>query len=88
VAEVWVNGTKAAIILTRQTPDITAHLHKGSNEIAVRVIGSLKNLYGPHYVNSRGIMSPWMWNGVETERPGADYDLLDYGMQQDFKLIY
>ena len=33
-------------------------------------------------------MSPWMWNGVETERPGADYDLLDYGMQQDFKLIY
>lgn len=88
VAEVWVNGTKAAIILTRQTPDITAHLHKGSNEIAVRVIGLLKNLYGPHYVNSRGIMSPWMWNGVETERPGADYDLLDYGMQQDFKLIY
>ena len=88
VAEVWVNGTKAAIILTRQTPDITAHLHEGSNEIAVRVIGSLKNLYGPHYVNSRGIMSPWMWNGVETERPGADYDLLDYGMQQDFRLIY
>ena len=88
VAEVWVNGKKTAVVINRQTPDVTDYLKKGKNEIAVRIIGSLKNLYGPHYSNTRGIMGPWMWNGVDVQRSGADYDLLDYGMSQDFKLIY
>ncbi|MGN0233246.1 MAG: glycosyl hydrolase [Bacteroidaceae bacterium] len=88
IAEVWVNGKKAGLVINSQTPDVTEYLRKGSNEITVRIIGSLKNLYGPHYADNQGIVSPWMWNGVETQRAGKDYHLLHYGMFQDFRLEY
>ena len=87
VAEVWVNDQKAGIVYNLQQPDVTKYLRVGDNEVTVRVIGSLKNLYGPHYSDARGIMSPWMWNNVATQRSGKDYDLRNYGLYTPFKLL-
>lgn len=88
VAQVWVNGSKVgSIAYPPYELDITRALRKGNNEIEVRVIGSLANLYGPHYSNSNGIMGPWMWNGVQEQLPGQRYRLFPYGLEEDFILV-
>ena len=88
VAQVWVNGTKAgSIAYPPYELDITKSLRQGENEVEVRVIGSIANLYGPHYSNSQGIMSPWMWEGVQQQRAGADYRVFPYGLEEDFEVL-
>lgn len=63
VAEVYVNGQKAGMIAFDPWQlDVTSYLKEGSNTIDVHVIGSLKNLLGPHYRNpAPGLASPWHW---------------------------
>ena len=63
VAEVYVNGEKAGIIgFDPFRLDITSHLQPGKNKVAVRVVGSHKNLLGPHYNSpEKGFVSPWHW---------------------------
>lgn len=63
VAEVYVNEVKAGIIaFDPYRLDITSLLKQGKNIIEVRVIGSHKNLLGPHYNNpAPGLASPWHW---------------------------
>jgi hypothetical protein len=88
VAEVFVNGEKAGIIAYKPYEfDLTPRLKKGSNTIEVRVVGSLKNLMGPHYNRDRGINGPWHWNGVQKQAPGRDYDLFEYGLLEDFSVF-
>lgn len=85
VAQVWVNGRKHGVMINPPYElDLTDALQKGTNEIEIRVIGSLANLYGPHYAAPAGIMGPWMWNGVKTQRAGAEYSLYPYGLEEDF----
>jgi len=85
LAEVFVNGDKAGVIAYKPyTFDLTPYLKQGNNKIEVRVIGSLKNLFGPHYDKARGIAGPWHWNNVQKQIPGSDYDLFDYGLMDDF----
>ena len=56
VAEVYVNGQKAGMIAFDPWQlDVTSYLKEGSNTIDVHVIGSLKNLLGPHYGSRPGI---------------------------------
>jgi hypothetical protein len=90
VAEVLVNNRLAAII---QSPpyqaDITHLVEKGLNSIEVTVFGSLKNLLGPHHnVTRRGIVTPWSFKYAPAVQPaGGDYDLLDYGLMEEFSIM-
>ena len=69
--------------------DVTSYLKEGSNTIDVHVIGSLKNLLGPHYNNPNpGLASPWHWKNIRKQIPGSDYQMLDYGLMEDFDLVY
>ena len=89
VAQVWVNGTKAGCIAYPPYElDITTYMQQGENEVEMRVIGSLANLYGPHYSQTNGLMGPGHWNGVGEQRPGADYHVFPYGLEDDFELHY
>jgi len=88
VAEVWVNKQKAgSIAYPPYVLDVTKFLQQGINEVEVRVIGSLANLYGPHYSNSSGLMGPGHWNGVNQQKPGAEYRFFPYGLEEDFQLL-
>lgn len=90
VAEVYVNNTKAGWIgYDPFRLDITKFVKEGKNEIDIVVIGSLKNLLGPHYHNpAPGLASPWHWRNVAEKIPGNEYQLTDYGLTEDFNLLH
>ena len=89
VAEVKVNGIKAGIIFTDPNAlNITKYLKKGTNQVEVIVTGSFKNLLGPHHNNPKpGIASPWHWRNIKAYPSGKDYDLYDYGLIEDFRIM-
>lgn len=88
LSEVYVNNHKVGIIAYQPYNfDLSPYLKRGNNKIEVRVIGSLKNLLGPHYNHDKGIAGPWHWNGVHRQDPGNDYNLLDYGLMEDFIVV-
>jgi len=88
LVEVWVNDAKVGIIACKPYRfDLSPHVREGSNKIEVRVIGSLKNLLGPHYNLSQGIAGPGYWDGVHLHKAGSDYNLIDYGLMEDFTVI-
>ena len=88
MAEVAVNGQHAPVIaFPPYHSDITGLIKPGLNKIEVNVIGSLKNLLGPHHNNPRpGLVSPWIWRNVKSYPPGKDYQMLDYGLMEEFTL--
>ncbi|MDR2969533.1 MAG: hypothetical protein LBV32_08025 [Tannerellaceae bacterium] len=90
VAEVYVNGVKAGIIgYDPYQLDVTPHLKEGINQIDVHVIGSLKNLLGPHYRNpAPGLASPGHWKNISEPIAGVDYQMMDYGLMEDFELLH
>ncbi len=88
LAEVYVNDRKVGVIAYQPYVfDLSSYLEVGENKVEVRVIGSLKNLFGPHYNREKGIAGPWHWNGVKKQLPGSDYDLMDYGLTEDFVIL-
>ncbi len=90
VAEVRVNGRPAGIIGWQPYElDITSLTKAGSNKIEVIVTGSFKNLLGPHHnVTRRGIVTPWSFKSAPAPQGvGLDYDLLDYGLLEDFSVV-
>ena len=89
VAGVTVNGQKATVIaFPPYESDITPLIHDGANNIEVTVIGSLRNLLGPHHNNPpEGFVSPWTWRNVKSYPPGSEYSLIDYGLYDNFYLI-
>ena len=88
LSEVWVNDKKAGVIAYQPYRfDISPYIDKGSNKIEVRVIGSLKNLLGPHYTQDRGIAGPWHWNNIRQQIPGNEYNMFDYGLMEDFVVV-
>lgn len=89
VAQVWGNGEKAgSIAYPPYQLEVTKYLQSGKNSIEIRLIGSMGNLYSPHYSQSMGIMGPWMWNGIQEQLPGAQYRSFNYGLAEDFRLMY
>ena len=89
VAEVRVNDQHAGII--QQPPyqaNITEWLVAGDNKVEVIVYGSHKNLLGPHHnVDTRGIAGPWNFKAApDVQPPGKEYDQLDYGLMEDFRI--
>jgi len=89
VAEVIVNGKPAPVIaFPPYESDVTGLIGAGSNKIQVKVIGSLKNLLGPHFNNpAPGLASPWLFRNVKSYPAGKDFQLIDYGLMEDFALI-
>ncbi|MGN6298137.1 MAG: glycosyl hydrolase [Ginsengibacter sp.] len=90
VAAIKVNGVPAGIIYSEpNTLNISRHVKKGINEIEVEVIGSLKNLLGPHHNSPQpGMVGPGHWSNIKSYPPGKDYDTYDYGLMTDFELFY
>ncbi|MDR2681352.1 MAG: hypothetical protein LBC47_11150 [Tannerella sp.] len=88
VAEVYVNGTKAGVISSNPWQlNVTPYIKAGENRIEVHVIGSLKNLLGPHYRKpAPGLASPWHWKNINDAIPGTEYQMIDYGLMEDFQL--
>jgi|WetSurMetagenome_2_1015567.scaffolds.fasta_scaffold01674_4 hypothetical protein len=89
LAEVKVNGTAAdPVAFPPYESDVTDLINPGVNTVEVKVFGSLKNLLGPHFNNpAPGLVSPWHWRYVKSFPPGKDYQLLDYGMMDEFYLL-
>jgi hypothetical protein len=89
VAEVTVNGQPAGLIaFPPYRTDLTGFIKQGINKIDIKVIGSLKNLLGPHHKNPvQGLASPGMWRNVKNYPAGKDYRMYDYGLMGDFILL-
>jgi hypothetical protein len=90
VAELTVNGEQATVIaFPPYQSDVTQLIKPGINRIDVKVIGSLKNLLGPHFNNpAPGLVSPWHFRNVKSYPAGKDYQLLDYGLMGDIKIMH
>lgn len=88
VAAVKVNGIPAGIIISEPNLlNITRYLKKGANRIEVEVVGSLKNLLGPHHNSPQpGLVGPGNWKNVQSYPSGRDYDTYDYGLLEDFHI--
>ena len=85
-----VNGVEAGIIDHQPYElDITDHLSAGNNQITVKVVGTLKNLLGPHHNNPQhGLVTPWSFKSAPEVQPdGEAYDLIGYGLFGDFELM-
>jgi hypothetical protein len=89
IAEVRVNGTDAdPIAFPPYTTDITGLVKPGINKIEVKVIGSLRNLQGPHHSKPNpGFVTPWTWRNIDKYPSGKDYSFLDYGLFEEFELL-
>ena len=90
VARVEVNGKPAGHIVSPPWQcDVTKYIKRGSNEIDVVVIGTLKNTLGPHH-NGAVLGSAWpamFQRGPATgPPPGRDYHGVEYGLFQTFVL--
>ncbi len=89
VAEVIVNGSSAGIIgWPPFRADVTQHIQPGENKVEVRVVGSLKNTLGSFYAKARGQVSPaLMKRGSDGIPAPAEFDLFDYGLMGDIRLL-
>ncbi|MFW6100259.1 MAG: glycosyl hydrolase [Bacteroidota bacterium] len=91
MARVKVNGEQKGIIgWPPYELDITQWVDDGeNNKVTVEVVGSLKNLLGPHHGDiTEGLTSPWsFFNAPEHQPAGDKYDLHDYGLLEDFEVL-
>jgi hypothetical protein len=89
VVSVKVNDKDAGIIMAEPgTLNISKYVKKGSNNVQVTVVGSLKNLLGPHHKSPvPGLVSPQQWRNITSFPPGNKYETLDYGLMEDFKIV-
>ncbi|MBI5085969.1 MAG: hypothetical protein HZB13_15400, partial [Acidobacteria bacterium] len=87
------NGSLAIVTLDgKQTlklgwPPYTAEftVAPGQHEVAVQVVGTPRNLFGPFHHPAKLRMRAWpaAWAEFpESQPPGASYDILDYGLLQ------
>jgi hypothetical protein len=90
VAAVRVNGAHAGYIVAPPWEcDVTRLLKRGDNEIEVTVIGTLKNLLGPHHGRPPlGSAWPGMFQSGPKDGPppGLGYSTVSYGLFEPFVL--
>ncbi len=86
---VKVNDSEERLLWPPYRMDISDLIQKGENRVSLKVIGSLKSLYGPHHnVTREGIVTPWSFKyAPETLPPGKEYDLPEYGLFTDFTIM-
>ncbi len=88
VAAVTINGQQAGIIgFEPYVLDVSKFVKQGTNTVEVKIVGSNKNLLGPfHNKPAPGLVSPWHFRNVKAYPTGNDYQQLDYGLMDDFRL--
>ena len=89
-ARAIVNGNDAGFIVSAPwAVDVTKFIKQGTNEIAVQVYGTPKNLLGPHHAGKlRGSAWPGSFHQApEHQPPGAAYDVIGCGLFEPFALI-
>jgi len=90
LAEVFIDDSSAGIIaFPPYELDLTPRLTPGPHRLAVVVTGTLKNTLGPHHNNpprGKAWPSSFQKGAPSGYPPGSDYDVLDYGLLEDFKL--
>ncbi|MCL2117202.1 MAG: hypothetical protein FWH27_02120, partial [Planctomycetaceae bacterium] len=91
VAKVIVNGEEAGhIAYAPWEYDVSKFVKSGRNEISIVVVGTPKNLLGPHH-NGPMRGSAWpnaFWNAPNDGPPsGSSYDVIGYGMFEPFVVI-
>ncbi|MHA6483243.1 glycosyl hydrolase [Paenibacillus sp. strain BS8-2] len=90
VASLVVNGQHAGMfgLALSERIEITQWLQIGSNELILRVAGSLKNMLGPHHDPDKPRQVAWPGNWKKAPligRPNPEqYDLIDYGLFEPF----
>ncbi|MDR1383181.1 MAG: hypothetical protein LBJ67_04945 [Planctomycetaceae bacterium] len=91
VAKVTVNGKDAGYIgFAPWQCDATKFVKPGVNEITVTVIGTPKNLLGPHH---SGVMRGAAWPNAfwiapqDGPPPGNNYDVIGYGLFEPFIVV-
>lgn len=84
VAKVTVNGQSAGYIAWRPWQcDVTSLIRPGRNQIEVVVIGTLRNVLGPHHAGPpQGIVTPQSFAQAPASGPppGRDYNTVGYGL--------
>lgn len=89
VSEVVVNGISAGIIAFEPySLDISNLIEAGENTVEVKIVGSNKNLLGPHHNNPvSGITSPKNFRNITKYPAGKEYQQFDYGLITDFRVM-
>lgn len=89
VAVIRVNGKYAGVIFNEPNRlDIASFVKKGKNEVEVEVIGSLKNLLGPHHNNPEpGLVDPGKWYNIHHHPAGSHYQTYAYGLEEEFSIV-
>ena len=87
VAEININGEHRGIIQSKPY-ELKVHLPYGKHDVSVVVNGSNKNTLGPHHnFTTPGLVTPWSFKNAPKIQPsGNGYDLLDYGLMEDFEV--
>jgi hypothetical protein len=89
VAKVRVNGKEAGWIDAAPWKcDVTRWLRRGTNQVEVSVIGTLKNTLGPHH-GEPVLGAAWphsFQKAPATQPPGAAYSTVAYGLFEPFSL--
>lgn len=78
-----INGKPIGLLHAdgKREQEIAECLKVGENTLNIRVCGSFKNLFGPHFVNTRGSAWPTMWKQSPKHEPSAtSWDLLNFGL--------
>jgi hypothetical protein len=88
VAEVLVDGKRIQVI-GWQPYACEIPVSPGRHAVGLRVVATPRNLFGPFHdpTKPRMIASPAAWSSFpEHQPPGAQYDQLDYGLLDPFKV--
>ena len=82
VAEVLIDGKRAGL-LAWQPWRAEFPVSAGKHPVAVRVVSTPRNIFGPFHNRTKPRMRAWpaAWADFPTHQPaGAQYDVLDYGL--------
>lgn len=93
VASLTVNGSEAGLfgVGLGEEIEIGPYVQEGENVIRIRVCGSFRNLLGPFHDPDRTRKTVWpsFWKKAPIQGPPApsEYDLLDYGLFENFEVV-
>lgn len=89
LVEVLLDG-KSEGLIAWQPHGVEFGSSPGRHNVAVRVVATPRNLFGPFHNPEKPRMRAWpaAWMPFpERQPPGAAYDLLDYGLMEPFRVL-
>ncbi len=88
VAGVRLDGTEAGAILHPPfSLEIAGPIPEGRHEIAVEVIGNMRNMLGPHFSEGHAGPWSWQWGAPDAMPPGKAYTLQASGLLQTPRVV-